>query len=526
MTRSRALGTALRFAARAPAELWALGAGALFSYAQAPSPPLLALFALFAMLSVVFALFDGVERPWRAARIGWCFGFGYFFACLWWIGAAFDVFAEQHGWMKPFAQTLLPAFLALFWAAAFGGAAWATRRLGLSGWRRCVWLALLWSLVEYARGGVLTGFPWGMAGYAWLDTPAAQLAAWVGPYGLTAATLCVATPLGCAAVAASRAHWRGATRFAGVWAGSVLALNLAGWARLDDARPVADGAVIRLVQPNVPQREKAMSELDLPHANLMANLTGAPSEGRIALVAWPESSSPYLLEWAGFWRASLAMVAPDGARLVIGAARYDVADRLWRNSLYVVGPDGAIEDVYDKRHLVPFGETIPFRETLGALGVTEIASAFEPGRSDPLIRLENGRSFVALICYEAVFPTLLTSERSERPDFILQLTNDAWFGDSGGPWQHLAQARFRAIEQGAPLYRAANTGISAAIDPYGRLVSFVPLNSRAVLDAPLQEQLVYTIYTRIGQSAWLALVLVAAVFTFIARKNRNKISAG
>ncbi len=505
-TRSRAPGAPLRLLARAPAELAALAAGCLLSFCQAPWPPPVALTALFAMLAVAFVLFDGAGRPWRAARIGWCLGFGYFFTGLWWIGAAFDIYADQHGWMKPFAVTLLPAFLALFWGAAFGAAHWASARLGAEGWRRGLWLVAIWSLVEFARGGVLTGFPWSLFAYAWLDTPAAQIASWIGSYGLNALTLAVALTLGRALRTARDGRWPATARMVCVWAAAGLALNAAGWARLPGEPPRTDGAVIRLVQPNVPQARKTDRAFAFGQTNLLANMTAAPGAGPVALVVWPESSARFLLEPAYRTRARLASRAPDGASLVIGAPRYEPSDRLWRNSLYVVGPDGAIASVYDKRHLVPFGEVVPFRETLRSLGLTEIASPFEPGVGDAILRLPDGRRFLALICYEAVFPTLAASPTDQRPDFILHLTNDAWFGDSGGPWQHLAQTRFRAIEQGLPIYRAANTGVSASIDGYGRLVAFVALDTRANLDAALSDALTATLYARVGESVWLSLL--------------------
>lgn len=519
MRGTRAGSAVWRAAARAPMELWALGAGAALSYAQAPWPPAVALPVLFGVLAAAFVFFDRLERPRRATRIGWCVAFGYFFVGLWWIGAAFDIYADRHGWMKPFAMTLLPAFLALFWAAAFGAAAWLARRFGAAGWRRSAILVIVWSLVEFARGGVLTGFPWSLFGYAWLDTPAAQLSAWIGPYGLTAATLGVALLLGQAAIAARAGRRASALRLAGVWFGACLALNAAGWSRLPAMSTPEDGPIVRLIQPNVPQADKTDLSLVREQTTQLANQTAVLSDDPVYLVIWPETASPFLLEWAPFTRAQMAALAPGDARLVIGAHRFDPGDRLWRNSLYVLNSEGAIDAVYDKRHLVPFGEWIPFRETLKSIGVTEIASALEPGDNAAQIVLGDGRSFIALICYEAVFPSLAAPAPESgggRPDFIVHITNDAWFGDSAGPWQHLAQTRFRAIERGLPIYRAANSGVSAAIDPYGRLVAYAPLNTRDILDIRLQFPAESTIYARIGEGGWL-LLLAGGVVMLVTR---------
>ena len=454
-------------------------AGVLMSFSLAPSPPFVAVPAMMLSLACVIMLFQRAQTIGRAALTGWAFGFGYFVVGLWWIGAAFDIVAQEVGWMKPFAQILLPAGMGLYWAAAFGAAAYAAWRLKFDPARRTGALVAIWSVVELARGWLLTGFPWGLVGYAWLDTPVAQLAAWIGPYGLTSATFALAALLAAALTASLRRDVRFALRAGGAWACLLLAFAAAGWSRLPSSPPDADGPLVRLVQPNIPQEEKGRRDLARAHADVLLALTAQPVAAPLEFVVWPEAASPYPIYADSRTRATYAQSVPGGAALVLGSlrrlprtaplrpafhgngplgfggrilqitlgSRYAQLD--WWNSAFVLGAEGRLEHLYDKRHLVPFGEFLPLREFLEWAGLKTVSSAVLPGDGQGLLRLGEGRRALVLICYEAVFPRLAMTSSETRPDLILHLTNDGWFGVSGGPWQHLAQAR-RAIEQGFP----------------------------------------------------------------------------
>lgn len=475
----------------------ALLAGAALTLAQ---PPFSLWPALIVGWPLLLWLIDGAETPRRAALVGWLAGLGFFLTGLYWIGEAFLVEASKVWWyapVMPFAVFALSALLAAFWAGAF----WAARRLRAQGWRRAVALALAITVAEVARGSVLTGFPWAAQAHAWVETPVMQVAALVGAYALSALTVL-------AAALAGAGGWR---------APLAAALGLAlgwGWgaARLAQAPLDADGPVIRLVQPNVGQRDKWADENARPIFEGLLALTAAPAAAPPALVVWPEVAVTFLFDESPQAQAMAAAALPPGAALAVGAVRRADNGRL-HNSLLFQGPGAAPLGAYDKRHLAPFGEYVPYASILGALGVGTLGdglSGFAPGETSGPFALPGLPPVAPLICYEIVFPGEVAAA-ARGADWMLQVTNDAWFGDSGGPRQHLAQARVRAIEQGLPVARAANTGVSAMIDPYGRIRASLALGGRGALDSPLPAPAPRTAFSRIGDAGALALLASAAL---------------
>jgi apolipoprotein N-acyltransferase len=479
----------------------AMLAGAAMTLGQAPiSQP----WALFAALPVLVWLIDAAPGPRAAALAGWGAGFGYFITGLYWIGYAFLVDAEQFAWLMPFAVTLLPAFLGLFWAAGF---AFARRIWPRGRWWRAVALAAALTLVEYARGNVLTGFPWGLPGYVWVETPVMQASAWAGPYGVTFLTLAV-MPL--VLIGLIERRW-----IVGLAAlGAVTALWVAGEARLR-AAPASpgDGPVLRIVQPNAEQKRKWEPDpAKVYYARLLAATAAAPDPalGSPAAVIWPETAVTFLPAYEPKRRAEIASAA-GGAPVILGALygeRREDGDR-WYNSLMAILPDGSLGPRYDKHHLVPFGEYLPYEDVLGLIGLRQLVNqgGFTPGPGPQLIEVPGLPPFSPLICYEMIFPNAVIPA-GQRPGWILQVTNDAWFGEFGGPQQHLAQARIRAIEQGLPVVRAANTGISAAIDAYGRILTSIPLQTDGYRDFRLPGALPPTAYARFGDVPAMSLVVL------------------
>ena len=457
-----------------------------------------------------------------AARIGWLLGVGYFLPGLLWIGEAFLVDADRFAWLQTIrSDLLLPMGLALFWAAGLLDWRIAVSRRG-PGSKALTLIGAL-TLAEVARSILLTGFPWGLFAYAWIDAPVAQAAAWIGPYALNGATILAALAPYFLLLAIKRAAPRPAVlSAAALGLGVIGAFWWAGSARLADARLALTDVSIRLVQPNTPQAEKWDPAFVERNLLTLLNLSGGPVErGGVDLVVWPESATPYSIETDETLRGAVMARMPEGARLAYGALRVERPPggrRLVYNSLFVVGPAAAprIEAHYDKHHLVPFGEYVPLESILEPMGVLAIAGGrggFAAGPGPRTISAPGVPPFQPLICYEAVFP----DERpplSERPRWLLQSTNDAWFGESSGPWQHLAQARFRAIEQGLPLYRAANTGVSAGVDPYGRVLAELSVGRRGVLDLPLVEPLAPTLFLRWGHIPLLGF-LVAFVASIV-----------
>lgn len=465
------------------------------------------------------------QRPMvRAFGAGWCFGFGYFIAGLFWVGEAFLVQAGKFAVLMPFAVVLLPAGLALFWA---GGCAVAAGLRWGPGPDRILALALALAAVEWLRGHVLTGLPWNVIGYAltW-PLPLMQSAAVLGIYGLSL----LAVPVFAAPVvlwvdgsAARRSRMAGIV-FA---AACLAALAIFGGVRLSQSDPPANGARVRLVQPSVPQREKWLSEhqerIFREHLDLSVRAaSGAADDGAgIALIVWPEAAMPFLPLDVPQATAAIARMLPDGAHLAAGALRVEAPTNpapqgRWRayNSLMVFGTEGKLVALYDKIHLVPFGEYLPFQTTLEAIGLEQLTrrrGGFEAGaKPRPLLRVPGLPAISPLICYEALFPGAVV-QGHERPAVILNVTNDGWFGDTTGPHQHLHQARVRAVEEGLPLLRAANNGISAIIDARGRVLNQLALNEKGVIDGVLPAAIARPPYARFGDaifaSGWVIALL-------------------
>ncbi len=483
----------------------ALFAGALLAGAQ---PPLSWFPLLFLALPVLLRLFEATPGPGGAFATGWAAGVGYFGAGMFWIVDPFLVEADTFGWLAPFALVGMAGGMALFWGLSFALSRVLWRPAWRGGWRGAVVLASVWTLVEFARGHVLTGFPWALAAYAWIETPVAQVLALVGPYGLTFLTL-VAGLL------------PGLGRRAPV--AVALALVALGWGfgawRLAEPDPVrADPVTVRLVQPNMPQEEKWMPGREEEFFRRHLALSAAPGDPMPDVTIWSETAVAFTLDHDPVAQAmAAASVGPNG-HLLAGIRRVEPrgAGWAWFNSLAVLGPDGATRAVYDKARLVPFGEYIPLKDFAARLGIPALTTltrgGFSPGQGPRVISVPGVPPFLPLICYEAIFPEA-ARVAGKRPEWLVQVTNDAWFGKASGPYQHLAQARARAIEQGLPLARAANTGISAMIDAKGRIVAQLDLGVQGRLDSPLPGALPETFFARVNGAYSILVIVTILVLT-------------
>jgi len=461
----------------------------------------------FAVLHLVLETAAAAPRRlWAGFVRGWAFGFGYFLVSIYWMSFSMLVQAESYAWMMPFAIFGMPAFLALF--AGLAGAAVA-RSPGGAGARLAA-LAVFWSLAEYARGHVLTGLPWNLVGQSLAGTAAGvQTAAWWGPYGLSLAALVLAL----APVAGLHAPRPRAAALA-------LAAAAAGWGALYGVgaarlalNPPADRSDVRVrvVQPAIPQREKIDPARYWENLERNAALSEAPVEpGARTFVVWGENAAPLIAEEPEP-RAYVSARLPEGATLLAGAVRRVEREGRVRytNGLAVVR-DGAVLATYDKHHLVPFGEYLPLNGALRALGLSQLAptgdDGLTPGPGPRTIDLGIA-PFSPLICYETIFPGAIHPP-GERPEWIVVVTNDGWYGDTSGPRQHLDQARMRAVERGLPVARAANTGVSALIDAHGRYRFRIPLYEAGFRDAALPEAARPTLYARFGDAGY-ALMLIA-----------------
>ncbi len=489
----------------------------------------------------------------RAAAAGWLFGFGYFVFGMFWIGEAFLVEAEKFAWLLPAAVTLLPGGLALFFALA----AALARLLWRPGASRVLVLATSIGLTEGLRGHVLTGLPWNTLGYA-LTFPLTlmQSAGLLGVYGLTVlAVIVFAAPMVVLVDAAQPdERSKSKTRPWPAGAGGAVALVVLAvlwaygtWRLRGESGARIAGVNVRIVQPSVPQRDKWLPEKQREIFDLHIALSRqAPSGVRddlagITHVVWPEAAMPFLpLDTPQALRA-IGDLLPNGIYLISGALRVDRPEgrssggaiprstneaaeppaqaaenrahpRRAFNSLMVFGPEGGLVAVYDKIHLVPFGEYLPLQSLLESIGLeqlTRIRGGFTEGRNPrPLIDVPGLPPLVGLVCYEAIFPGAVV-QGEPRPSLIVNVTNDGWFGNTTGPRQHFHMARVRAVEEGVPLIRAANNGISALVDPYGHSVAQIGLNVRGVADSRLPVAAPPPLYVWWGDLIYILYILTS-----------------
>ncbi len=489
-------------------------AGAGSSLALAPFHFVPVLFISFTLLTW---LLDGVGpvtgwRSWRAAAaIGWWFGFGFFLSGLYWVGFALSVDAENFGHFIPVAVLALPAGLALFSAAAA-----LLARLGWSpGPSRILALALSWSLLEWLRGHIFTGFPWNFVGNAWASDFAPWLAVMqnaslAGIYGLSLITVLLAA----LPALLADGKWRKPLVSIPLVSGAALLLAMAGYgaARLGQPEPgdVA-GVRLRIVQPNIAQAAKWQPEQRAAIFRTLIELSATPSATPPTHVIWPEAATPFFLLQSEAALGQMSRLVPPTGAVITGTPRLGTPsganDAPIHNSVVVVDGDGNVPAIYDKAHLVPFGEYLPFPEILAAIGLKKLTvdlGSFASGAGPKTLAAPGLPPFSPLICYEVIFPGGAV-DAENRPAWLLNVTNDAWFGDTSGPQQHLAQARMRAVEQGLPLVRAANTGISGIFDAYGQRRASLALNQQGIIDSALPLALPITLYAESGDYIYAVL---------------------
>jgi apolipoprotein N-acyltransferase len=533
---TRATGTAVMRLADRVVLAWGWRRALIASVAGALSALGLAPFDAWPVLFLTFPVLVWLTDGAAGGRLGgvpsamiagWWFGFGYFLAGLYWVGNAFLVDARTFGWLLPFAVVALPAGMACYTALGLGVA----RLMWLRGPRRLIVLAVALTAAEWLRGVLFTGFPWNAFGYALTGPLAlAQSASLVGVWGLTFVAVAVfASP---AVLADDRNDTRRPWLPVALSAALLVAMAGYGAMRLSRTPTVfVDDVRLRIMQPNLQQDEKfnygAKQRVMERYLDISDRSTGPQTTGvrDVSHLIWPESAFPFVLTHEPDALAQIASLLPQGTVLITGAVRAPElapGEKLTRayNSIYAIGHDGSILSVYDKVHLVPFGEYLPFQpflESLGLQQLTKVRGGFIPGARRRAMSVPGAPRFLPLICYEIVFPGGVVP-RGERPGWMLNLTNDGWFGISSGPYQHLQQARVRAIEQGLPLVRAANTGISAVIDPLGRTVNALPLGTEGVLDASLPRRIDPTPYAQAGDGA---LVLILAGGTILVLRRRR-----
>jgi apolipoprotein N-acyltransferase len=496
--------------------------------------PPLSLFALVAVpLTIAAWLIDGAQdrapgrslsaSPSAAFGAGWWMGFGYFLAGLWWVGSALLVDADKFAWALPLAVVALPAALAVFPAAGFALA----RFLWSPGPLRIFALAFGLGMAEWARGLLFTGFPWNDLGMALgVNLALAQTASLVGLHGLTFLTIAI--------FAAPATLWRASESRLNLTPTIVAALALVlmaafgGFRLMSPPSATMPGVKLRLIQPNIaqddasfgPEKKQAILRryFDLSERATSPDRSGVRD---VTHLIWPESAFPFILSRDPQALSEIVDFLGSGATLITGAARReDGSPPRYFNSIEIVGRGGLSAQRYDKQHLVPFGEYMPFASLLERAHITQlvdIPGGFEPGSGPRILHVPGLPDAMPLVCYEAIFPIEFGGLMSgaDRPTWLLNVTDDAWFGLTPGPYQHFAQARLRAIELGVPLVRDANSGISAVLDGFGREIAVAPLGAEGVLDAELPEALAPTLQSHLGSvgAMLIGMAFLAAALT-------------
>lgn len=487
-------------------------------------PPVHLIPVLLIALPVQLWLLDGAQRCRTAFAIGWAFGLGFFAGGLYWIGNAFVVGAPGLVWASPLIIGGLAAILAVY----HGMAALLLHASRTRGVARVAVFAALWTLFEMARGWLFTGFPWNPIGSVWMPVDGmVQTTAWFGVFGLGLFTVLV---MAMPAVLGWPGRRRGLT--VGLAVAGAVALMAAGQARLPSGPDATvPDVLLRLVQPNIPQSLKWRRDLGSAHLRTYIDLSqdkpGGPSATHMI---WGETAVPFSLDGQDHTVEDLissALLAgrqgPVPGAVITGAVRRTPVGtspfQVW-NSLIAIDAAGQVRASYDKSHLVPFGEYVPLRGLLPITKLTAGGTDFTPGPGAVTIDMPGLPPVGALICYEVIFPGAVAS-RDHRPAWLLNITNDGWYGVSSGPYQHLAAARLRAVEEGLPLVRVANTGTSAIFDGHGRAVVEIPLDTAGAVDGPLPVALSPTVFARLGNALPLGLAILLLVGGLVAGRFRR-----
>jgi len=465
-------------------------------------------------------LFGGVlaaflpDRLLRAFRIGWFFGLGQFAVGLHWVGYAFLVDPSEHLWQLPIGVAGLAMLLAVFPAWGAAAAAWLWR----SGPLRIPIFAMCYAMAEWLRGHVLTGFPWNLPGYGWgMFLQIFQSTALFGIYGLTFLTVLFGASLAALFDTEHRTRWLFPAGMLGLfvimWSAGSLRQTFTPIGSVPDVS-------LRIVQPNIPQNEKYLPQYVARNWDRLIDLSNAKGP-KPTITIWPESAPPFLLQREPEAVDQISLLTRGKAVLITGAVRSEqLSDGSHRyfNSLFIFGHAAQLIAVYDKFHLVPFGEYLPMEPLLSAIGLTKLVGigSFASGPGPRTFHIPGAPPVGPLICYEIIFPGAVIGQT--RPGWLVNVSDDSWFGPWAGPRQHLLIARVRAIEEGLPVVRGTNTGFSAVIDPLGRLASRLGSGRMGVLDAQLPQALPPTPYARFGDLIFAFMIVVCGAVTLYLRR--------
>lgn len=486
-------------------------AGVGLSFIQAPYG---FWFLLFPCFGLFYFLYTATNNKKQAFFTGFFFAFGYFVVSLNWIGNALLVEGNDYKWAWPLAVVALPILLSLFTALYVTIAHILFKKNTLSSF---IGFCTLLALSEWVRGYAFTGFPWNLYGYGWASVLSImQSLSLFGPYGLTFLTVIWGASLGFVATKSS-----GKIIVVSFTLLSLIAVYEFGIFRLAGAKlSFVDDVAIHIIQPNIKQEDKWNPYKIRDNFEKLVTLSKIEKRAQKNIIIWPETALPPAFLKSAAVHERIESVLGRDSILLTGALKMSSAPLAYYNALMLWDDQNKMTHLYSKTHLVPFGEYIPFQKYIPLEPVTNF-SGFERGAGAQTINISGYPSLSPLICYEIIFPHQAVSKSQPRPDYILTITNDAWYGDSPGPYQHFQQARFRAIEQGVPVIRAANTGISGLIDSYGRVIKQAGLMRGATITAQLPvKTTMKTYYSMIDDKAFLGFVLLC-LFSALLLKRKD-----
>lgn len=490
-------------------------------------PPIGAVFVLFLTVPRflnLFAVPSGLGAK-HAFFIGWWFGLGFFVAGLYWIAFSMHVDLERFFWLIPFAVLGIPAVAAIY----IGLITLIIHFSKVQGLSRCLLFAVLWTGFEWIRGHFFFAFPWNLIGYSWDRFPSfLQLAAYTGIYGVSLITIFLAT------LPTLWWEWKD-RKYGRPFVVSILSLSLVSWSIMGlqripaPSKPRDTPTIIRLVQPNIAQKIKWRHDTTQAQFQHLLNLSKQKPDNlwnrQPDVIVWPESALPFFLDESPKALNMIASILPSNTLLITGAPRRTFGNKkpftLW-NSVFAINSSGKIVGVYDKFHLVPFGEYLPFRKFLPSIPkITAGTIDYSAAHGPQVLELPDLPPVSPLVCFEGTFPGEVTPKTGQRPKWLLNITNDGWFGYTSGPFQHFASVRVRAIEEGIPLIRVSNPGISGVVDAHGRILQTLGLNKTGILDVALPEALErQTLYSRLGDLIFGIMMSFFLLLSLLVRRFR------
>lgn len=464
----------------------------------------------FLTIPVLFLAVDQAKDYRQTFFNSLFYGFGFFLASNYWISISLIVDAKSHAWLIPFALTLIPLILATCLAISCLLYKIIVKKASIDNIIvKIILFSLAWLISEFLRGQVFSGFPWNLLGYSWLfSIEISQIASLIGVHGLSFfAILTFLSPILFIKLNLNDFKFKNISAFRiselsylFVIFTAIIGSFLYGNHRLNNASINDKNYRTRIVQANIKQNLKWDNKERYNNLLKHVRLSAKNDLKNIDMVLWSEASIPYIVSNDPEFIKLITPAIPENGVLISGGLRNEKG-KYW-NSIFIFDKNG-IESFYDKHHLVPFGEYVPLEKYLPFVQkITQGAEGFQRGSGPTIINIKDKINISPLICYETIFSKYGINSEKRKVDLFVNLTNDSWFGNSTGPYQHLAMAQMRTIEFNTPMIRVANSGISTYIDPLGRIIEKITLNQQDVIDIDIASSSEKTIYQKILEAIY------------------------